>query len=89
MISRDQIRILAGNIEIAIGIERQVKGMIDPGVQVCVTFHENTDSSSAASRESRRSPFRRRAFRTEGFREARSDRLLARRRDNDHRYNTG
>ena len=42
MISRDKIRILARNVEIAVGIKRYVKGMIDPGIQVRVALHKNT-----------------------------------------------
>jgi hypothetical protein len=42
VISSDEIRILARNIEVAVEIKRYVKGMIDAGIQVRVALHENT-----------------------------------------------
>ena len=42
MISRDEIRILARNVKIAVGIERYVKGMIDPRIQIRMALDENT-----------------------------------------------
>src|SRR5262249_31500166 len=41
VISRDQTRVLTGNVEIAIGIKRYVKGMIDAGIHLSVALYED------------------------------------------------
>ena len=41
MISRDKTRILARNVEIAFGIKRYVKRMVDPRVHLRVTLYED------------------------------------------------
>ena len=41
VVSCDNARILTGNVEIALGIKRQVKGVIDSGIHLGVAFYED------------------------------------------------